>query len=104
MVLLVIMTGVAGLPLFDRPGMRFVTGGAGESGMAGFLVKADEPRVAGRAAGHRLEFRLPHMAGAARHRHHGCGGVDLVAGDTVQGRPVACPVAEVAKDSGVRSL
>ena len=72
--------------------------------MVGLLVEPAEIRMARRAGGHRLEFGFLQMAVTARHRHHRRGRVDLVAGNTVQRRPVACPVAEVAQDSGVLSL
>ena len=42
-----------------------------------------------------LDFLLFEMAGVAGHRHHGRRRVDLVTGNTVQGRAVACPVAEI---------
>ena len=48
--------------------------------------------MAGLAAHHGLGFRLSKVAGTAGHGHHGRRGVDLVAGDAVQRRPVPGPV------------
>ena len=51
-----------------------------------------------------LDLLFFEMARATLHGHHGCGGVDLVAGDTIKRRPVACPMAKVTEDLDVLSL
>ena len=60
--------------------------------------------VAGFAIGDGFDLLFFEMARAAFHGHHGCRGVDLVAGDTVKGRPIACTVAKIAEDFDMLSL
>jgi len=69
-----------------------------------YFVKAGKIPVAGLAIDHRQNFRLLEMACFARHLHHRSRRVNPVAGDTVERRPVACPVAKAAEDSFMGSL
>ena len=60
--------------------------------------------MAGFAIGDGFDLLLFEMARAALHGHHGCRSVDLVTGDAVEGRPVACPMAEITQDLDMVSL
>ncbi len=104
MVFLVLMAVETGLARGDRPSMRPMTGGASPAGMVALFVELPEVAVAGLAIDHRLDLCLLEMARLAGHLHHGGRSIDSVAGDAVQGRPIACPVAKAAEDSSVNTF
>ena len=98
MVFLVGVTGETGVPCRNLPGMVRVADHAFRLRMLSFFVLSPEFVVAGFAVGDRFCLLLFEMARAALHRHHGRGGIDLVAGDAIKGRPVARSMAKMAED------
>ena len=80
-----------------------MAGRAGCSDVVFFAVQPSKARMAGVATEHGMGFCLFQVTRCTGHRHHWgrCGNV--MAGNTIQGWPVSCPVAEMAQDFSMRS-
>ena len=104
MVFLVLMADETSVTGNDLPCVWPMAGGARRCRVLTILMQPFGTLVAGLAIDHRQKFRLQKMACFACHLHHRRRGINSVAGDTVQWRPVACPVAKAAEDPFVGSL
>lgn len=104
MVFLVVMASKTGLTCGDLPRMWHMASGARGYGVSAIFMQPFRTPVAGLAIDHGLNFRLPKMACFTSHRHHRSRGIDFVTGDTIERRPVTCPVAKVAEDLFVFSF
>lgn len=101
---LVVMAGETGLACSDHPRVGRVAADTGDLDVFTLLMQPGEVAVASPAIGHGLEFCFFKMACLAGHRHHRGGDVNSMTGNAVEGRPVTCPVAEVAEGRSVLSL
>ena len=104
MVFLILVTAEAGVTGNDLPCVRRMTSGARRRQMFFDFMQPSGTRVAGFAIDHRYDFRLLKVACFASHLHHRSRGINSVAGDTVERRPVACPMAKAAEDPLVGSF
>src|SRR5208337_2223592 len=98
MVFLILVAGEASVTGNDLPCVWRMASGARRRRMSTDFMQPLGTPVAGFAIDHRHNFRLLKMACFASHLHHGSRSIDSVAGDTVQWRAVACPVAKAAED------
>ena len=104
MVFLVLVAGEAGVTGNDLPCVRCVASGARRRRMSIDFMQASGTRVAGLAMDHRYDFRLLKMACFTSHLHHRSRSIDSMAGDAVQRRSIACPMAKAAEDPFVGSF
>lgn len=98
MVFLVLVAGETGVTSSDLPCVGQMTSSAGGCRVLTIFMQPFGILVAGLAIDHRHNLRLQKMACFAGHFHHRSRGINSVAGDTVQWRPVACPMAKTAED------
>ncbi len=103
-IFLVTMTGEAGLSGGNRPNMGGMACRTIHLSVLPLVVFPGQFLVARLAVSKRFDLLLLKMARTASHGHHRSRRVDLMTGDTVEGRSVSCAVALVTEDLGMLSF